>query len=428
MANNFDSNFTRQLARVFLEKFEAARVHSKNVDTQLLKGRFNPASGANVDFKRPTDYVSVRTAAGDVSSSSASSIVTGKATGTVQNYFTTFVDYSEADQAIRMDQLDQLLAPLATRICTDMELDFADYMMNNGGLYAGTVGTAASTWDHVAEAGAVMQAHGVPMDSPWYYTVNPYTQRNLASNQRSLGAGGVAGGMIKSAHEKATIVEQFAGFDKVMTATTLPTWSRAATADVVGAIASNPDVTYATHKDTMKQSIAVSGFTADTVVEAGTVVKISGRYMLNKATRKPIVDDTGAKVDFHGVVTADVTLSGTGTGTLVIAGPAIYESGGAYNTVASAPVATDVITLLGGTSAMTAAPNLFWHKQAFSVGSVPIEKLYSTDTVATTEDGLQFRVSKYSDGDKNIQTVRFDFRPAYATLNPFFAGQGYGSS
>ena len=26
MANNFDSNFTRQLARVFLEKFESARV------------------------------------------------------------------------------------------------------------------------------------------------------------------------------------------------------------------------------------------------------------------------------------------------------------------------------------------------------------------------------------------------------------------
>jgi hypothetical protein len=299
--------------------------------------------------------------------------------------------------------------------------------MDNGGLYAGTVGTAATTWDHIAEAGAVMQAHGVPQDAPWYYTVNPYTQRNLASNQRSLGAGGAAGGPIVSAHEKATITEMFAGFDKVMTATTLPTWTRAATADVAGIVASNPDVTYATHKDTMKQSIAVSGFTAGTVVKAGTVISIAGRYALNKNTRKPIVDENGSKVVFTAVVTADVTLT-AGAGTLVVAGPGIYEASGSYNTVDSAIVTNDVVTLLGGTSALTAAPNLFWHKNAYAIGSVPIEKLYSTDTLATTEDGLQFRVSKYADGDKNIQTVRFDFRPAYSCLNPFFGGQGYGSA
>ena len=102
MANNFDSNFTRKLARVFLEKFDSERVLSKNVDTQLLAGKFDPASGANVDFKRPTDYVSVRTSDGDLTSETASDIITGKATGTVQDYFTAFVDYDEADEAIKM--------------------------------------------------------------------------------------------------------------------------------------------------------------------------------------------------------------------------------------------------------------------------------------------------------------------------------------
>jgi hypothetical protein len=427
MANSFDSNFTRKLARVFLEKFETARVHSKNVNTQLLKGQFSPSSGDKVDFKRPTDYLSVRTAAGDVSGSSATDIITGKAKGEVQNYFTAFVDFSEADQAIKMDQLDQLLAPLATRICTDMELDFAEFMLKHTGMLAGTYGTAASTWDHVAEAGAVMQANGVPMDSPWYYTVNPYTQRNLASNQRSLGAGGVAGGPIVSAHEKATITEMFAGFDKVMTATTLPTVTRAATADVVGAVNGTMDVSYATHKDTMLQTITVDGFTAGAVIKAGSMVQVTGVYALNKSTRKPIIDDAGNKVLWTGVVQEDVTLT-AGAGDLIIANPAIYEASGPYNTVDSAIANDDVITILGGTDAATFAPNLFWHKNAFGIGSVPIEKLYSTDTVATTEDGMQFRVSKYSDGDKNIQTVRFDFRPAYASLNPYFAGQGFGSS
>jgi len=64
MANSFDSNFTRKLAKVFLQEFETKRVLSKNVNTQLLAGRFDPDTGANVDFKRPTDYTTKRTSAG----------------------------------------------------------------------------------------------------------------------------------------------------------------------------------------------------------------------------------------------------------------------------------------------------------------------------------------------------------------------------
>jgi hypothetical protein len=54
--------------------------------------------------------------------------------------------------------------------------------------------------------------------------------------------------------------------------------------------------------------------------------------------------------------------------------------------------------------------------------------LYSTDTIGELKDGLQFRVSKYADGDANKQIVRIDFRPAYAVLNPFFAGQAFGEA
>mgnify|MGYP003634181711 CR=1 FL=1 len=425
MANNFDSNFTRKLARTFLDKFETKRVLSKNVDTQLLANRFNPSTGANVDFKRPTDYVSVRTSTGDVSSATASDIITGKATGTVQDYFTAFVDYDEADEAIKMDQLDQLLAPLATRIVTDFELDYAAFMMKNTGLLAGTYGTAADTWDDIADAGAVLQSHGVPMDDAWCYAVNPFTQRKLASTNRSLGAGGVAGGAIKNALDKATIAEDFAGM-KVMTATTLASYSTDAAADRAGTLSATPVVTYVNAKDTMTQSLAVTAMGANAVVKAGEVVQITGRNRLNLSTRQVIIDDAGANILWTGTVTADVTLGASGEGTLVCTGPAVYEAAGAYNTVDSSPVINDVITRLGAAST-TYQPNLFWHKQAFSVGSVPIKKLHSTDTIATTEDGLQIRVSKGVGFLENQQKVRFDFRPAYAVMNPFFAGQGFGS-
>lgn len=432
MANNFESNFTRKLAKIFLAAFESKRVMSKNVNTQLLDGKFKPDTGDTVDFKRPTDYKSVRTSNGDVSSATASPIITGKASGVVQDYFTVLLEYDEADEAIKMDQkgmpgeAQSLLGPSAGRIVTDLELDFAAYMMKNVGLLAGTVGTAADTWDDISQAGAVMQAAGIPMDAPWYYSVNPYTQRKLASNQRSLGAGGSAGAIISEAHKKATITEMFGGFDRVMTATTLANYTTSSVSDRAGVLSSNPDVTYVTAKDTMKQSLPVSGMGDSLVINAGEVVQITGRNRLNLNTKQPIITDTGATVVYTGVVTDTVTLSTAGAGTISVAGPAIYEATGAYNTVASAPVSGDVVTVLGAASTLL-QPNLFWHRDAFSIGSVPIKKLHSTDTLATTVDGLQMRVSLGVGFLENQQKVRVDLRPAYATLNPFFGGQGYGS-
>ena len=174
-------------------------------------------------------------------------------------------------------------------------------------------------------------------------------------------------------------------------------------------------------------SIAVTAFQANLVVKAGDRIQVSARNRLNLSTRQPIIDAAGANVLWTGVVTADVTLSGTGTGTLVVTGPGIFEAAGQYNTTDSAIIVTDVVTILGAASTLL-QPNLFWHKQAFTCASVPIKKLHSTDTVATTEDGLQLRVSKGSGFLENTNKVRIDFRPAYGVMNPFFAGQGFGSA
>lgn len=424
MANNFDSNFTNKLMRVFLEKFETARVLSKNVNTQKLSGAFDPSTGDTVFFKRPTDYTTFRNSTGDLTSHTADDIITGKASGIVQDYFTVLVDYAEADEAIKMDQLDQLLAPMATRIVTDLELDYAGFMMRNSGLLAGTFGTAVTTWSDVAEASAVMKATGIPQDAPWFYAMNPYTQNTLADQQRSLGAGGVAGALVKTAQERATITSNFANMD-VLTSTALSSFTTNATGDRVGAINGNPVVTYVGAKDTMTQSITVQAFgTFSGTINAGEIVQVTGRNRLNLSTRQPIVNGTGATILYTGVLTADATLT-SGAGTFIVSGPAIFESGGAYNTTATAVVDTDVITLLGADSTLY-QPNLFWHKEAFSIGSVGIKKLHSTDTLATTEDGLMFRVSKGSDFTKNTQQVRIDFRPAFSVLNPFFAGQAWG--
>lgn len=387
MANNLDSNITRKLARSFLEPFEIERVLSKNVNTQFISGSYNASSGKTIDIKRPTDFVSSRTAAGDISGGVRSPIVTGKASAVVQDMFTVSVDYDQVEEAIKLDQLDQLLAPAARRIVTDYEVDFGNFMLKNTGLLAGSVGTAVTTWDHVAEAGSILDASGVPHDKAWNYAVNPFTQRKLASGQRPLGTDTLS----LTANDRALLDPNFAGM-AVRTSNALGNYTTHSVADRAGTI-SAIDVTYVTHKDTMIQSVTVAAMGANLQVRAGETLVFAAVNRVNLSTRQPIVDETGANVLFSGTVTEDVTLSGTGTGVIKITGPAIFESGGAYNTTDVAAANGGVVTLQGAVSTLI-QPNLFWHPSAFAIGSVGLSKLHSTDTLATTEDGLQIRVSK----------------------------------
>ena len=420
MANNLNSNVTRKVARVFLEAFESSRVVTKTVDTQLLSGKFNPSSGSTVDFKRPHDYNSIRTSGGDISSSTKSDIIAGKATGTVQNYFTVATEWGNVEEALELDQLEQILAPMARRIVTDLEIDLASYMLKNSSLKYGSHGTAVDAWGDVAGAGALMDSIGVPAAAERYYLMNPFTTSALANVQNGLNA---SDQLVRTAWENAQISQNFGGM-RALTSNALASFTSGTGADRAGTLSAAPDATYVTAKDTMTQTLAVTGFTSGMVVKAGDMVTIADVNRLNLDTRTAMIDASGANVAWTGVVTADVTLTG-GAGNIVVAGPAIYEANGQYNTVDAAPVSGAVVTILSA-SATLYQPNLFFTKQAFGMGTVKLPKLYSTDTIATTEDGMSIRVSKYADGDANTQKIRFDLLPAYATFNPFMAGQGFG--
>jgi len=420
MANNLASNITRKVMRAFIPAFEKQRVLTKTVNTQLFAGKFNPSSGDYVDVKRPHQYRSVETAGGDISSSTWNDIVSGKATAQVQNYITVPIDWTNKEEALSLDQLTEILAPAAETAVITLETNFCDFMYQRAALQVGSVGTVVDAWADVATGMSMMKSIGIP-EGMHHYVMNPFTIQNLAGAQSGLNS---ADQLIRSAWENAQIATPFAGL-RALSSNSLSSYVSGACADRAGALASDPDVTYLTHKDTMIQTLAVTGFTAAGTVKAGEMVEIVGRYYVHPRTGKVVLNQSGAAITWKGTVTADVTLDGSGAGNLLVSGPAIYEANGQYNNVSSAPVSGDVVNLLGAT-ATTYQPNLFYHKDAFSIAFVKLPKLYSTDTVAVTSDGIAIRCSKYSDGDKNEQKIRFDLLPAFACLNPFFAGKGWG--
>jgi len=421
MANNLSSNTTTPLAKGFLKAVESTRVLTKAVNTQKLEGKFNPSTGSTVDFKRPHQYNSIETAGGDISGSTKSDILSGKATGTVQNMITVATEWSILEEALELDELQGILAPMARQAITTLESNLATFMRSNAALSHGSVGTIADAWSDIQQTGALMQSRGVPADSPWNYVLNPFTAGTLADAQNGLTA---ADSLVRTAWEKAQISNDFGGM-RVMTSNSLGNYTTGAGADRAGTLSGNPDVTYVTAKDTMTQSLAVTGMDAVLPIKKGDVIEITGRNLINLDNDEVIFDETGAAIPFRATVTADVTLSG-GAGTIVVSGPAIFETNGQYNTVDSAPVSGDVITVLGS-AATVYQPNLFFHEQFVGLGTVKLPKLFSTDTVATSSDGFSLRVSRYADGDANTQKVRFDILPAFAVFNPFFGGTGWGS-
>ena len=154
MANNLSSNTTTPLAKGFLKAVESSRVLTKAVDTQLLSNKFTPASGSTVDFKRDHRYNTIETAGGDISGSTKSDIIAGKAVGTVQNMITVATEWSILEQALELDELQKILDPMARRLVTQLEINMATYMRNNAGLVHGTVGTIADACSDVQQTGA----------------------------------------------------------------------------------------------------------------------------------------------------------------------------------------------------------------------------------------------------------------------------------
>ena len=424
MANNLNSNFSTKLMRAFLPAFERERVVSKTVNTQLFSGRFNPASGTTVDIKRPHQYRSRRTTDGDISSGTNADIQSGKATATVQNYITIKTGWDNVDEALKLDQLTEILQPAAEEMVTTLETSLQDYMIQNAALSVGDPDTNIDAWTDIAKAGSLLRAIGVP--GPWYYVMSPYVAQNLLNTQTGLSAGDP---LVKTAWEMAQLPTKLAGL-RALTSNSMSSWTRGAGSDDAGTLSATPTATYVGAKDTMQQTWSVTGFGNGQVIAAGDVLEVTGRYHVNVKTRQIIYDENGTAVPFRVVNTAAVTLDGSGAGDLTVQNAGIFEfssgSSGPYDNISSALASGDVITVLG-TTATNYQPALFYNRNAFVLATVKLPKLYSTDTIATTQEGFSIRVSKYSDGDANTQSIRFDMLPAFGCMNPMFAGKGFGS-
>lgn len=427
MANNLASNTMTKVLKGLAKGFESNRVLSKTVNTSLIAGEHDATTGDTIYLKRFAEANAVETAGGDISGQPNTDIVAGRAAAVVQNYITTSATWTNKEEMLQLADLEEYLKPFAQRLVTQFELNLFTFMQKNSGLLIGSPGTAVTKWSDIAAANSLMDAMGIPVMDDAYYAMSPFTRQRLAQAQSGLAAG--SNSNVDNAWEKAIISNDFGGI-KALSSNSMKNYVAGASVLRTGTVSATPTATYVSVKDTMTQTLVLTGLTASTTnaVRAGDLIRITqaNRTRINPHTKQIIFDAAGLPIQYTFVVVTGGNTDGAGTVSVTVTAAAINEANGAYNNINTAITSGDTFALLGTANAVY-QPNLFYHKNAFAVTTIrPPELKGGVETAYISKGGLTIRATKYANGDTNVQKMRFDIVPVFGVMNPQWAGNAFG--
>jgi len=132
-------------------------------------------------------------------------LISGKATGKVGKYITVGVEWTQIEEALKLNQLEQILSPIHERMVTDLETELAHFMMNNGALSLGSPNTPIKKWSDVAQTASFIKDIGIKT-SENYAVMDPWSAQRLADAQSGLHA---TEQLVRTAWENAQISGNF---------------------------------------------------------------------------------------------------------------------------------------------------------------------------------------------------------------------------
>ena len=419
MANNVAKNVSTIVLKQFLMGFEDDTVLLNTVDKQRMSGAINPSTGDSIQFKRPHQYSASRTSGGDQTGVS-NNIISATATGTVSDFITVNIDWTLLEEAIELNQLEEILAPARAEMVTTYENELANFMQLNAGLVSGDADEAIDAWGDVASCGSYLKSLGATGET--YASMNPFSVQDLADAQGGLSSGDSS--LVTTAWKDAQISRNFGGLRGIM-CNSLESYT-SGTATGAGTLNSTPTVTYSALKDTYQITVDLAGFTGTDTLVAGQQIQFDDTFMLNQQNKNTI-SKRGSGIPFVGTVLEDATAAaGSFTGVKLSGAPIFDATNPQYNTVDRAITSADAITVLGSAETVYQA-GLFYTKGFVGTGTVELPKLAGWDSSVVNYKGYSIRATKYSDPITNVQSCRFDMLPTFCVFNPMMGGQFFGN-
>lgn len=326
---------------------------------------------------------------------------------TVSNQKHIGLNFTTAEMTMQLDDFaDLILKPRISQLAATIDADVANAFQYIGNS-VGTPGTTPATSQVLLQAMQKMNENAAGM-SPRYGTVNPAANAGLVEGMKGL-FNPVS--TISKQFKSGLMGEGILGFDEFAMSQSIRTFtvgSRSATGGTTSAAVTTEGAT----------SIAVTGAGNNATVKAGDVFTVADCYLVNPQTR----ESTGSLFQF--VVLADVTLNGSGAGTLTVA--PMYSASNALATVDALPGNSKAIVFMG--TASTAYPqNLVYHKDAITFATADLLMPQGVDMASRqVHNGISMRIVRQYDINNDRMPCRLDVLYGYSVIRPRMAVRLWG--
>ena len=317
------------------------------------------------------------------------------------------INFTSAELSMQLDDFaDRVLKPRISQLASSIDADVANVFASVGNS-VGTPGTTPATALVMLQAQQKMNEAAAPM-SPRYLTVNPAANAALVN--------GLSGffnpsDSISRQFKSGMMGENVLGYEEVNMSQSIKSFtvgSRTATGGTTSAAVTTEGAT----------TISITGAGASGTVKAGDVFTVGNRFAVNPQTR----ESTGSLFQF--VALADVTLDGSGAGTITVA--PMYSAAHPLATVLSLPATSSAVVFLGAAST-TYPQNIAYHKDAFTLATADLILPQGVDMASrANHNGISMRIVRQYDINNDRMPCRVDVLYGYAAIRPQLACRVWG--
>jgi hypothetical protein len=317
------------------------------------------------------------------------------------------VNFTSAELTMQLDDFaERVLKPRISQLASSIDADVATSFKS---IYqsVGTPGTVPSTSLVLLQAQQKLNEAAAVM-SPRYATVNPAANAGLVEGMKGLFN---PTDTISRQFKNGMMGEGVLGFEEINMSQSISqhTTGTTPTAPIVAATVTAEGST----------SLAISFTTGSPTFKIGDVFTVANVYAVNPQTRQ----STGSLQQF--VVTADLNISSTTTGTLTVS-PAMYTSANALATINAFPVSGAALTFLGG-SATQYPQNLIYHKDAITFATADLLLPQGVDMASRqVHNGISMRIVRQYDINNDRLPCRIDVLYGFSVIRPQMACRLWG--
>jgi hypothetical protein len=317
------------------------------------------------------------------------------------------VNFTSAELTMQLDDFaERVLKPRISQLASSIDADVATSFKS---IYqsVGTPGTVPSTSLVLLQAQQKLNEAAAVM-SPRYATVNPAANAGLVEGMKGLFN---PTDTISRQFKNGMMGEGVLGFEEINMSQSISqhTTGTTPTAPIVAATVTAEGST----------SLAISFSSGSPTFRIGDVFTVANVYAVNPQTRQ----STGSLQQF--VVTADLNISSTTTGTLTVS-PAMYTSANALATINAFPVSGAALTFLGG-SATSYPQNLIYHKDAITFATADLLLPQGVDMASRqVHNGISMRIVRQYDINNDRLPCRIDVLYGFSAIRPQMACRLWG--